>query len=176
MTPDDGVRCGTCAAFVPSRRSARKDATSAAAGRGPAAATPAPACWRAYVRLLARGYRDADYASAQRLTVDAYVCQHPHGTPMASAEQVTVHLMALCQVLERELSPVAATRWMVAHRRSGAPLEALAAPQLSGTLTVEHPLSAADAEAHHAAVRAWAWSVWDAWKAHHATIRALLDR
>jgi hypothetical protein len=45
-----------------------------------------------------------------------------------------------------------------------------------GELTLLHVAGAAHQAEHDVRARAWAASVWDAWRDHHAEIRAALDK
>ena len=51
-----------------------------------------PGCWAIYCEVLAQEYSDIAFATAHRLTVDAYAVQHP-GTPSPqSIQSIGVHL------------------------------------------------------------------------------------
>jgi uncharacterized protein DUF5946 len=133
-----------------------------------------PGCWHLYGQLLAREYSDAAFRTPHRLTVDSYAVQHP-GTPSAQTIQsVCVHLMSLCLVLERGLTPAYATRVMAAATRKKERYFWLATPASLGAVTVADMLGVPTPLQHEERVRAWAEAAWSAWAEHHATIRGWL--
>lgn len=121
-----------------------------------------PGCWNAYGTLLAREYSDPDlFASAHRLTVDAYALQHP-GDPndRRALQSVWVHYAALhlAFVDRRPLASIASAMQQLAG---------LAYPQLPPApsrfgLTLADVL-ARPADDHVTAVHAWASCAFDAW-------------
>jgi hypothetical protein len=134
-----------------------------------------PGCWRRYGELLARSFGTSEYRSVHQLVVDSYVAQHPTNATRRSVQQVALCLMTLDLFLEQG--------WDVArgpdlHERmvTNLPeLRALDPPNTTTNLTVEHVLGANDIAAYHHLVQAWAQQVWNAWQAHHRTIRRWND-
>ena len=134
-----------------------------------------PGCWAAYGRVLARQYEDARLREVYRLGVDAYAVQHP-GVPSPQAIQsVALHLVRLCLCLERGLPPARANEAMLSAARHKAGYHWLEPPADLGPLTVADVEAAAGVEAHAAMLRRWAAQLWQAWSAHHATVRAWAD-
>ncbi|MEM1263070.1 MAG: DUF5946 family protein [Pseudomonadota bacterium] len=128
-----------------------------------------PSCWAAFGEVLTREYSDATYMSVHRLTVDAYAVQHPGKPSPQSIQSVAVHLISLHSVLEQGLSTNAAMSLMqrCADAMSFTWLEP---PASFGGLTVVDVLKADTATEHHAAVKRWAESTWQAWSPHHEQI------
>jgi hypothetical protein len=134
-----------------------------------------PACWRAFGEVLAREYGSGEHFAVHRLTVDAYAVQHPGGDSRQAIQSVGVHLVRLCMMLERSLSPERANAAMVRVTKIKAKMVKLARPANLGAVTVADVLAARGAEEHVAAVRRWADSAWHAWSAQHATVRRWVD-
>jgi hypothetical protein len=133
-----------------------------------------PGCWQAYGELQAKTYNEAGIPPILGLAVDVYAVQHPGVPGRRSSQSVAVHLMVLCLVLDRGAPPERAFR---ARRhfthRAYSWLEPPASP---GVVTVLDVLAARDPAEHAARVERWARSVWDAWSAHHDTVRRWLER
>ena len=136
----------------------------------------APGCWAAFGALRADEVLRFPRAAAANLVVDAYMAQHPgDGVDRRDRQSVFVHLVSLCAVVEREASPARSPdvlRAVLARRTEFPVLRRARGP---GDLTVLSVLDAPSLDAHDARVRAWAASVWESWRVHHATIRAALD-
>jgi len=131
-------------------------------------------CWAAWGQLQARAYGDPWLAAVMPLAVDAYTAQH-HGNPgRRQAQSVWVHLVSLCAILERGRSPVDGIRLKQDLLRDDPVFDWLAPPADPGAVTVLDVTGTAG-EATTAAVRRWAASVWEAWSAHRAAIRARAD-
>lgn len=131
-----------------------------------------PGCWAAYGEVLEREYADPAYFAVHQHTVDAYAVQHP-GRPSKQANQsVAVHLMSLCLVLEHGLELERAPRAIQAIVGTKKDFGWLTPPDEPFSITVADLKDARDLVAHHAAVRAWARSAWQAWSSHHTVIRA----
>ena len=133
-----------------------------------------PACWARYGELLVREYGEFGNPAIHRLSVDAYAVQHPGVPERRSIQSVAVHLMALSLVLERGWLPADVTKRMGGFVERARPAW-LDPPEPNGTLTVEHPLAAANAASHEVRVREWAADVWPAWSRHHGRVAAWLD-
>jgi len=137
----------------------------------------APGCWEVYGRLLVKEYSRRAYWSVHPLTVDVYAAQHP-GTPSPQTIQsAAVHLIGMCAVLERGGSPEAGSGFkQKVKAQLKDEFEWLEPPNTVGEITVVEVAAARDAAQHVERVNAWAQSTWDAWVAHHDTIRAWIDR
>jgi len=127
-------------------------------------------CWAAFGEVLAREFGHPDRFTLHRLTVDTYMAQHPSGDDRRQRQSVVLHLVAIRHALDgvgpRTLN--AATARLAAQHREW---PALAAPA-GYSMTVADLLEATSADEHLERVRAWAAATWDAWRAHHAPIRA----
>ena len=131
-----------------------------------------PGCWAVYGDVLAREYGDySRYAPVHRLTVDAYAAQHP-GVPSAqSIRSVAVHLIRLHLQLECGLPHEKANDAMLRISARSGNFPRLDPPPSPGPVTVLDVRDAKDPPEHVARVRDWARSVWEAWSAHHDTVR-----
>ena len=133
-----------------------------------------PGCWQAYGELLVRDYGEDRAPPIVELAVDAYAVQHPGVPGRRSSQSVAIHLLILCLVLERGLDPARATRARRHYTHRAFPW--LEPPASQGEVTVLDVLAARDPAEHAAGVERWARSVWDAWSAHHDTVRRWLDQ
>jgi hypothetical protein len=131
-----------------------------------------PGCWHLYGLVLAREYADPAFGVLHRLTVDAYAVQHPGHPSPQSIQSVSVHLLSLCLVLERNLAAAYATRVMAEATRAKDRFVWLTPPESLGEVTVAAVAGAAAAHEHAERVRAWARSAWAAWSPHHPTVRS----
>ncbi len=132
-----------------------------------------PGCWAVYGEVLGKEYADyARFAPVHRLTVDAYAAQHP-GTPSPQAVgSVGVHLIRLHLQLEGDLPHDRANAAMLhISSRLKKDFVWLDPPASLGDLTVLYVHEARDLEGHVGRVREWAESAWEAWSAHHETVR-----
>jgi hypothetical protein len=131
-----------------------------------------PGCWQRFTDLLALEYADSRYLAIHQTTVDAYAAQHP-GVPVPQSRQsVCGHLMSLCLVVERGMAPARATRALGHFTHRDYPW--LEPPATLGAVTVLDVLGAHDVAEHVTWVERWGRAVWEAWSAHHATIRGWL--
>ena len=129
-----------------------------------------PGCWLTFTELLAREYADPAYGVVHRHTVDIYAVQHPGTDGRRQRQSVALHLVALCHWLEHgltaaELNPI--TRTLVSSKADWPWLT----PPDRYDLTVVDVLRATSGEEHVRLTREWAASVWEAWSAHHWTVR-----
>jgi hypothetical protein len=133
----------------------------------------APGCWQLYGEVLAREYGRGGFASAHRLTVDAYAVQHPQSRDRRNRQSVMLHLMSLCLVLERGEDMRRATSRLAeyAERHRGSEFPRLEPPASLGELTVLSVHAARTPEEHVQRATAWAASVWNAWSECHALVR-----
>ncbi len=137
----------------------------------------APGCWAAFGALRADEMQRFPGSPENNLIVDTYMAQHPgDGTDRRDRQSVFVHLASLCAVLERGGTPARSPdvlRRVLASRTDYPILERAHGP---GQLTLLDVAGAADQAEHDSRARAWAASVWDAWRDHHVEIRAALDK
>ena len=130
-----------------------------------------PGCWAILGEVRAREYSDLQYAVVNGLTFNTYAVQHP-GTPSRqSIQSVAVHLIGLYWALEHGYNFRMATDAMtraLTHREAFVWLDP---PASLGEITILDVQKAKDAAEHIELVNQWARSVWEAWVAHHATIR-----
>jgi hypothetical protein len=133
-----------------------------------------PACWAAYGIVMAREFSGEEHFASHRLSVDAYMSQHPSRVSRAAVQSVWLHLVGLCLVLERRATPDYVGRVLRQLSRPKRQFDWLDPPPLGG-LTVSHVVQATSLEEYQRATRRWAGFVWDAWLPHHGAIRALAD-
>ena len=131
-----------------------------------------PGCWATYGEVLAREYQDPAYMRFHRLTVDAYAVQHPGVDVSQARNSVGIHLSRLWLLFERGWPISRANDAMLTITAKKMHYPWLTPPVQRGALTVRHVLAAGSPAEHEAAVDEWAQSVWRAWEAHHATVRA----
>lgn len=124
---------------------------------------------------MERAYSQPDLFAVHRLSVDAYAVQHPGGESRQAIQSVGIHLARLCLFLERGLASEDANAAMLRIGQGKAGMVKLERPASLGTITVASVLAAADPEAHAQMSRRWAESAWQAWSAHHPTVRRWVD-
>ncbi len=144
-----------------------------AGGLAPVENRASAGCYALYGQLIARDYSNPEYYRlAHQVIVDAYAAQHAGGTSRREIQTVALCLMTLCLFVEGGVPPAqgpALHKRMVAQRPDFTWLQP---PAMRGLMTVAEVLIAHTAEEHaHLAVQ-WGTQVWQAWKPHHATIRA----
>ena len=144
-----------------------------AGGLAPAEHRASPGCYALYGELIARDYADPEYyRRAHQVIVDAYAAQHAGGTSRRETQTVGLCLMTLCLFVEDGVPPAdgpALHKRMVAHRPD---FPWLQPPPTHGLMTVADVLRARTADEHAHLALQWGEQVWQAWKPHHATIRA----
>lgn len=128
------------------------------------------ACWAAFGELLAREFGDLAYGRVHRHTVDVYAVQHPGRDDRRQRQSVALHLVALCQWLEHELS-VERLNTITQRLASSDRAWPWLAPPVGFPLTVADVLEASTGAAHVALVRRWGIATWEAWSEHHVTVR-----
>jgi len=133
-----------------------------------------PACWAAFGGLLAGDYSQWR-PQRHRLTVDAYMAQHPGFGSPGGRRSVLVHLVGLWLTLEQGLSPpeVGSAMGLVFPDKQAAPPATTPVPGLAGINVAD--VLRAEPEKQEAQVAAWARFVWDCWRPHHALVRRLAD-
>jgi CTP:molybdopterin cytidylyltransferase MocA len=129
------------------------------------------ACWMVFGELEAREFGEAGYGRLHRHTVDVYGVQHPGVDGRRQRQSVAVHLIGLCHWLEHglsatQLTPI--TRRLASDTRDWPWLQ----PPAWYDMTLLDILPAADVAAHERLIRLWAESAWEAWSAHHPTVRS----
>lgn len=163
---DAAIACPQCGALVPDTDGPRHVYVPSA-----------PGCWAAFGALRADEMQRFPGSPENNLVVDTYMAQHPGaGTDRRDRQSVFVHLASLCAVLERGTTPARSPyvlRQVLASRTEYPVLGRAHGP---GDLTLLDVAGATDQAEHDARARAWAASVWDAWRDHHAAIRAALER
>jgi len=130
-----------------------------------------PGCWAVYGTVLAREYGEWRFPAIHRLTVDAYMVQHPGTSSRQSIQSVAVHLTGLFVVLELGLSSAQATRAIRRAVERSDRFVWLEPPTHRGEMTVLDVANADTLAEHEAIVRRWARSVWRSWQRHHSTVR-----
>lgn len=121
-------------------------------------------CAAAALVLAEREFSDPAYFAVHRLTVAAYMLQHPD---VSSEHAVAVHLGALRGAVELGLDSEAngkRVRWLAGELRRNPPGR-LARPADRGVITVTDVVAAGSADEHCAVVRRWAAAVLAAWTA-----------
>lgn len=135
-------------------------------------------CWELHGELLIREI-EPEFGRLSQMTVDTYAVQHPGVDGPQARQSVAVHLMSLCLQLERGARQEEATRMLqaVLPAKNRPVFPWLEPPTNRGEVTVVDVLAAGEsAEAHLAAVRRWAESVWGAWGAYHGEVREWLGK
>ncbi len=129
-----------------------------------------PACWRRFGAILAREFGDPSYFAVHQITVDTYAVQHPGIPERRAIQSVGLHLVTLCLVLEDGADPREGPQL---HKRmvKSPPFEWLDPPPMGDRLNVVDVLPARSPAEHERLVHAWARDVWEAWTAHHDTVR-----
>ena len=128
-------------------------------------------CWAAFGEVLAREYSDPGYFEVHRLSVDAYAVQHPGHPSRQSIQSVGVHLVRLCLFFEHGLTAEKANEAMLAAAKAKHNFLWLEPPSSIGAITVADVAQTQTREDHNQIVRNWALSAWQAWAAHHDTVR-----
>jgi len=141
-------------------------------GPRPALLSASSGCWAQYCEVLSRSYGDPEYRRVHQVVVDAYGAQHPAGRGRREAQAVALHLMTLCLIVEDGADPAhgpALHKQMMARRP---PFTSLSPPSLAGLTTAADVLKAGSADEHRRMAYEWGSEVWQAWRPHHATVRA----
>ncbi len=103
----------------------------------------------------------------RRLAVDCYACQHDRY--ILSGRSLAAHLTGIAVAIEQGGAEQVNERvqsWLSRTRH----VEKPAVPSVRGKITIADVAGAAPEE-YAAAVRRWADSVWDAWRAQHVLAR-----
>lgn len=133
-------------------------------------------CWQAFGEVRSREIRSRPYGKLAQRTVDAYAVQHPGEPGRRQSQSVAVHLMSLCAQIERgmpgRLMPARIQYWLRPPKREFAWIDP---PDPNGDLTILDVLAATDAEEHVRLVERWSGGIWQAWSAHHDSVRRWVD-
>lgn len=157
--------CPGCGAVVPDPGGVKQPTVGAS-----------PGCWAAYGDLVAREYSEWHNPPIHRLTVDAYAAQHP-GEPSSKAIlDVAAHLIALYLSLERGVQAARVPREIGRAVADPSEFRWLEPPSPSGWHTIVDVRDARDLREHSSRVERWARTVWEAWSAHHDTVRKWAGR
>ncbi|HUE77424.1 MAG TPA: DUF5946 family protein [Longimicrobiales bacterium] len=160
-----GAACPGCRAVVPDPGGVKQPTVGAS-----------PGCWAAYGDLVAREYSEWHNPPIHRLTVDAYAAQHP-GRPSSKAIlDVAAHLIALYLAVDRGVEAARVPREIGRAVADPSEFRWLEPPSSSEWLTIVDVRNARDLKDHTARVRRWARTVWEAWSAHHDTVRSWAGR
>ena len=157
------VRCFGCGALV-----------SATHGPVHAYMLAAPGCWALYGSTLEEQHaNDAGrQPEVSQWLVDAYAAQHATNTDRRNRQSVALHLVSLCAAFEHSM-PAEGRRQLIgqlAHRE----YPELQPSVTSFAVTVRDVADAANSDRARV-VRRWARASWDAWAAHHETVRSWLS-
>jgi hypothetical protein len=156
------VRCSGCGAVVPDTD-----------GQVHVYMLAAPACWALYGSILERQYaHDAGMdPDVSQWLVDAYAAQHATNTERRNRQSVALHLVSLCAAFEHTMSVDERRRLIgqLAHRE----YPVLKPSVTSFAITVRDVAEAAACDRADV-VQRWARVTWDAWAAHHETVRSWL--
>ena len=135
-----------------------------------------PACWAAYGEILSREYSNRRLTAVHRLSVDTYAVQHPGDRSPQCVQSVAVHLCRLCVVLEAKYPVERANAVMLQVKRFEHSFFYLEPPSRRGAITAADVVVAGSIVEHITKVQQWALSAWEAWSAHHETIRRWLPK
>ena len=129
-----------------------------------------PACWATFGEVLAREFGDINFGRVHRQTVDVYAVQHPGTDDRRQRQSVALHLIGLCHWLEHEIEfdRLNATTQRLANEDRQWPW---LTPPAGYPMTVGDLIEARDGAEHVRLVRRWAETTWEAWAAHHDTVR-----
>ncbi len=173
MTPPPHRRPGPSAGLVVAACPGCGVSAPSAGGAPPVEHHASAGCYALYCQLLARDYANPEYYRlAHQIVVDAYAAQHAGGTSRREIQTVALCLMTLGLFVEDGVPPADGP---ALHKRMVTPrpdFTWLQPPALDGLMTVADLLPAATAEEHAYLALRWGTQVWQAWKPHHATIRA----
>jgi len=132
-------------------------------------------CWAAFGELGAREL-ELGISGPHRLSVHAYMAQHPGHPGRRQAQSVDVHLMVLGVVLERDWSVADAVTAMAGWLRGRPTWPWLEPPSGPYRATIQDVQLGADRPELESDVRHWAEAVWAGWSEQQAMVRQWLDR
>jgi hypothetical protein len=135
------------------------------------------ACWTTYNQLMAKEFSGPEYFVAHRLTVDAYMTQHPSNISRASVQSIWVHLIALYLTLEKQMSSQFVSRVMAKITAPKIQFEWLTPPDPNTyKIRVKDLMQENTPEEYTELAIEWAKDVWNAWNEHHTKIRQLANQ
>ena len=135
------------------------------------------ACWTTYNQLMAKEFSEPDYFVAHRLTVDAYMTQHPSNTSIASVQSVWVHLVALYLTLEKETQSQFVSKIMAKITAPKIQFEWLTPPNPNSyKITANDLIQENTPEQYTELAKEWAKDVWNSWNEHHEKIKKLANQ
>lgn len=152
--------CSGCGALVPNLRGRAHPFIGASMG-----------CWSVYGEVLLMQYGRSPALPLHRLTADAYAAQHPGVRSEQAAHSLGVHLIGLCVTLTQPYNFLGCITLLEKALNSRDVFTWLEPPDISYSLTILDIRLAAGTSDHESVVRCWAEQVWQAWQAHHDTIR-----
>ncbi len=164
MAADRLVPCPDCRAPVPDIDGPTHPYLGANAG-----------CWVTWGGFQASAMARSWLGAIMALAVDAYMAQHPGTDGRRQAQSVAVHLASICLVLELGRTPAEGIRAKQVLLVRDPIFEWLQPPSDLGAVTILDVLKVPEATLPDA-VQDWATVVWQAWSAHHATIRPLAEQ
>jgi len=133
--------------------------------------TSVPGCWDAFGNVVGREFSGWWVGEVHRLVVDSYAVQHPGEGSRQAVQSVGLHLVALHLTLDEAVPNETVTRALQRGAKGTVAFTPLAPPEEPRWMTVLDVLAAATFEEHQAQARAWAASVWEAYRPHHALVR-----
>jgi hypothetical protein len=127
-----------------------------------------PGCWTIFNGVQMQHLYDPQYGHLPFLATNTYMVQHP-GVPGPQAiNSVALHLIGLYGDLDMKWSYAYTVRLMGQAAR---PQFFWLEPPKSYPLTIVDISHSENVANHVKRIREWAASTWQAWSAHHATIR-----
>jgi hypothetical protein len=132
--------------------------------------TSSPACFAAYLNVLAAEYSDPALLQTHRLSVDTYAVQHPGDrTDRRAVQSVGLHVARLYVQLESERPPLETNAVMLDFAQHKSSLVALDPPAVF-RMTITDVLPHCDSPSHAEIVRKWARTTWEDWASCHEYI------
>jgi len=155
--------CPGCGLGLPKREQARYDGGF----------NTSPECWEVFTEVLGKEFSNAVlFGQVHQLTVDAYAAQHAGGNHRDKS--VVIHLCGLHFVLDRGLRPTAVAPLLQRLAESVKTWPHFGPPVAPWAMTIFDVGITESVPDHTRMVRAWAASVWQAWKEHHEQIKNLV--
>ena len=128
------------------------------------------ACWAFYTNnILTRDFSGEEYFASHRITVDAYMAQHPSRVSRASVQSVWVHLAGLYLLIIKKASPKFIGRFMQIATEKKIRHPWLDPPE-KFTLNARHLTGATEPGEYFKLAFEWGNAVWNDWEAHHKAI------
>lgn len=138
--------------------------------------TSAAGCWAGFGELQACELSRFGYLPAHGIVVDAYAASHGgDGTQRRDRQSVFIHLMAICGVTERGLTPARRVALLQRVTTGHPDFPRLERPPGHPAQAFTDLLGAEDAGDYDRRARNWAAAVWTFWAPEQPRIRAALD-